>query len=478
MNQVISTFCLSLLHSLWQGALLVAIYRGLNSTLLKKSQPLEKRNLLYMLLVAQFATFASTFMLLMWSRQTSGNVFEVEPGSFVHWPSLLNNVVFGIYVIAVLYKFIQVCNRWKNFRILTADRIAAPVELRLFVSVKAREIGIGKKISIWLSEHLATPLTYGWMKPVILMPAALVNQLTIEEVEALILHELAHISSKDYALNFVVIASEILFFFNPFTKLICREIKVEREKSCDQKVIQFKYSPLLYAGTLLKTARFYHEAPQFALAAVSEKSTLMERIKLITGDTDHQPRKAANPGLYAFLILMFMAIGLFGVSSLKQKQPASLAQTSESYAPNEVFSFVKEASMDERRHTILHTETVGENNNKGKLCDVSKEKPCKPRKTQPNRPAESFVKAETGSRLQEKYFTIPIASKELIEKEVEITEDDPESGTTITTGLKMTWTESGWVAKPMWQTKLKRDEAVDSSRVDSLTRPVPFYEVQ
>ena len=134
--------------------------------------------------------------------------------------------------------------------------------------------------------------------------------------------------------------------------------------------------------------------------------------------------------------------------------------------------------MDERRHTILHTETVGENNNKGKLCDVSKEKPCKPRKTQPNRPAESFVKAETGSRLQEKYFTIPIASKELIEKEVEITEDDPESGTTITTGLKMTWTESGWVAKPMWQTKLKRDEAVDSSRVDSLTRPVPFYEVQ
>ncbi|RYG38352.1 MAG: hypothetical protein EOO01_29730 [Chitinophagaceae bacterium] len=93
-------------------------------------------------------------------------------------------------------------------------------------------------------------------------------------------------------------------------------------------------------------------------------------------------------------------------------------------------------------------------------------------------PSPVYVKADEQTILDNKYFTIPVSGKELIEKEVEITEEDPQTGVITTTGVRMTWTDSGWVAEPMWQTRLKKDEAglkVDSTGFEG---PVPFYELQ
>ncbi|RYG38353.1 MAG: M56 family metallopeptidase, partial [Chitinophagaceae bacterium] len=271
--------------------------------------------------------------------------------------TLLTTASFIVYALVVIFKSASLLNQWYRFKLMASDRESAPTELRLFVDVRRREIGINGKISVWLSRNITTPLTYGWLKPVILLPVALVNQLSQEEVETLILHELAHISSKDYLLNFLVIISETLFFFNPFILLLAREIKKEREINCDSQVIQFKYSPLLYAGTLLKAARFQQDAPSLSLSAVSDKSSLMERIKLITAE-GKLPSKRINPGAYAFLALMLVVAGLFIASSLKTQQPAATAGLRESYAPNEVFSFVKEAYMDEKKGKVLETVPV------------------------------------------------------------------------------------------------------------------------
>ena len=57
-----------------------------------------------------------------------------------------------------------------------------------------------KKVKIYLSGKIICPLTTGFLKPVILIPVAAVNQLTTEQMEAVILHELAHIKRADYLL--------------------------------------------------------------------------------------------------------------------------------------------------------------------------------------------------------------------------------------------------------------------------------------
>lgn len=477
MNQVISNFCTVLLHSLWQAALLFAVYYVLKQTVLRKAHAIEKRNVLFVFLASQILMSAITFNLVHNSFRVGGHPLSyVEIALSDNWP-VLNNLLFGIYLMIVFYKTFVLYRRWRYFSFITDDRVKAPVEMRLFVDVRSREMGIRKKISVWLSDNISSPLTYGWLKPVILLPITLVNNLSQEEAETLILHELAHIASKDYLLNFCVITSEILFFFNPFTRFLISEIKMEREKNCDLNVLHFSYSPLLYAGTLLKTARYSQHLPQLTMAAVSKKSALMERIKLITEEKDFSTNKSGNPGMFAFLVLIVMAVGLFGVSSLKPAERNQVAEAKSSYAPNEVFSFVKEVTMKERapeHSTELSTAAVTK--------DIATTSPARekdvpaPARKKVQEPA--YVKADERTILTANYFTIPVTNKELIEKEIEITEEDPQTGVITTTGIKMTWTDSGWVARPLWQTKLNTADTATAVESSGTGRPVPFYEAQ
>jgi bla regulator protein BlaR1 len=76
-------------------------------------------------------------------------------------------------------------------------------------------------------------MVIGNLKPVILMPIGLLTALTTEEVEAILMHELAHIKRRDYLVNLLQSLMEIVFFFNPAVLWISQLIKAERENCCD-----------------------------------------------------------------------------------------------------------------------------------------------------------------------------------------------------------------------------------------------------
>jgi len=99
-----------------------------------------------------------------------------------------------------------------------------------------------KKVSIYLSWKINCPLTIGFLKPVILIPVAAVNYLTPEQMEAVILHELAHIKRADYFLFLLQSVIDKIFFFNIFSKMLGDIIERERENACDDWVLQFKYN--------------------------------------------------------------------------------------------------------------------------------------------------------------------------------------------------------------------------------------------
>jgi bla regulator protein BlaR1 len=116
-----------------------------------------------------------------------------------------------------------------------------PAEWRLFVNRIAGQLNIKKKIQVFLSDTVTTPLTIGFLKPVILIPVASINHLTTDQLEAVLLHELAHIKRYDYLVNIILSVVEISLFFNPFTQLLSKNIRKERENSCDDWVLQFQY---------------------------------------------------------------------------------------------------------------------------------------------------------------------------------------------------------------------------------------------
>ncbi|MEO7444225.1 MAG: M56 family metallopeptidase, partial [Ferruginibacter sp.] len=155
----------------------------------------------------------------------------------------------------------------------------APAEIRLFAASMADSFGIKRNIKIWYTNSVASPITYGFLKPIILLPLAMLSNLSLSETESVIIHELSHIQQKDYFFNWLVLVMQTLFFFNPFIFLLCHYIKLEREKQCDAQVLNFKYPAWQYAQTLVNIASAKKCLPAFSIGAATKKSLLLQRIE-------------------------------------------------------------------------------------------------------------------------------------------------------------------------------------------------------
>ncbi|SJZ92963.1 M56 family metallopeptidase [Sediminibacterium ginsengisoli] len=187
------------------------------------------------------------------------------------------------YLFLILFLFIRWMVAYRQLRSIRTDGTQKiPVNWRLFVRRVAEQLGIKKEVQILLSDKVHTPLTIGFFKPLILVPLASINHLSTEQMEAVILHELAHIKRYDYIVNIFLSVVEISLFFNPFTQLISKSIKKERENSCDDWVLQFQYSAPVYAEALLRIASL-QKAPAFAMTAARNEHELLGRVKRMIG---------------------------------------------------------------------------------------------------------------------------------------------------------------------------------------------------
>jgi len=183
--------------------------------------------------------------------------------------------------------------------------------LRLFVSETSRRIGIRKEVSVWMSSLVEGPVTLGFLKPVILVPIATLNNLTTTQVEAILLHELAHIKRYDYLLNLGVMVLENLFFFNPFSRSLIRNIRREREHRCDDLVMQFRYDPHTYVSALLSLATHGQSRERLALAASGKNDQLLlQRVKRMLKHKNAGTRPGMRSVLFLFSAVLTIIVSL------------------------------------------------------------------------------------------------------------------------------------------------------------------------
>lgn len=183
------------------------------------------------------------------------------------------------------------------------------VQWKLFIKETAAHLGIKKEIKIYISNLITSPLTIGFLKPVILVPLASINLLSTQQMEAVLLHELAHIKRLDYLLNLLLSFIEVILFFNPFTKLISIQIQNERENACDDWVLQFKYNSTLYAEALLKLAVLHNNISSLSLYATHKKNNVVSRVRRMTNNT-YAPIFNYKKNL---LILLFLSVSFASV---------------------------------------------------------------------------------------------------------------------------------------------------------------------
>ena len=114
----------------------------------------------------------------------------------------LASVIYLFFVFVFIAKFFIQFYSLKDIR--SKELLPISNKWQEFINNAANKIGIVRNIQIKISKTIETPLTIGFLKPSILIPIAAMNQLTVQQLEAILLHELAHIKRYDYAINFLL----------------------------------------------------------------------------------------------------------------------------------------------------------------------------------------------------------------------------------------------------------------------------------
>jgi beta-lactamase regulating signal transducer with metallopeptidase domain len=271
------------LNSIWQMALLWCCFLGANY--LFKLTASKKYFLSVASLIGGTAWFASTFLLYYNGYIANGMNLSQVP-AVVSLQGFLPTILTAAsvtYLLLLLIPAYRLFFNWQNVqRIRKYGLKKIDVRYKLFVEKIAKQLGIRNSVGIFLSDRVKSPLTIGYLKPLILLPLASINNLTPQQVEAVLLHELSHIKRFDYLVNIIISIINTLLYFNPFAKLLIRVVQEERENCCDQMVLQFGYDKVSYASALLsleKTSMQYHT---FVLGAAGKRN-LLSRIEKIVG---------------------------------------------------------------------------------------------------------------------------------------------------------------------------------------------------
>ncbi|WP_316796773.1 M56 family metallopeptidase [Pedobacter agri] len=295
LQQFIKAFGWSILNSLWQSALIYGVLFIIMLSI-PKLPAKYKHNLAFGSIVLMFVGFAYNFVSQMMvsiprgiSSGEAQNIqlyqyFNNLPPSFSSKAEQYFPVILVFYIIGIILQLFIIAKGYHQLAKLKKDSLSAvPENWRiLFLNITER-LKINKSIKFQLSSIINVPLVIGYLKPVVLFPLALVNQLDNDQVEAILIHELSHIRRNDFLLNLIKTAIETLLFYNPFVWMAGRFIHIEREHACDDLVLKITGKPLNYAHALLKLELLKDKnSPAYALAATGKTQNLYQRIKRIT----------------------------------------------------------------------------------------------------------------------------------------------------------------------------------------------------
>jgi D-alanyl-D-alanine endopeptidase (penicillin-binding protein 7) len=173
------------------------------------------------------------------------------------------------------------------------------------LSTLAARCGLDREVRLRVIDGLSSPVTAGWWRPVVLVPAALLTGMSPQLLEALLAHELGHVQRHDYLVNLVQNVIETLLFYHPAVWWISHRIRIEREQIADDFAAGRLGEPRRLALALSELERLQFSGQRLAQAA--NGGDLMARIRrLLRPDTRLETHtldwKAALPVLGLALV--------------------------------------------------------------------------------------------------------------------------------------------------------------------------------
>lgn len=348
--QTIQVLFWTLIHSLWQG-IVFAFFTAIILMSTKKSATALRYKLLSSVLILFIITTAITFCYEV-STIVNYNVQSHQPVIAVPMAAVAMN-----HSANIIEKIISVLQPYESlivltwFAIIIIKSIGLMKGLRDVYVLKHRQIfdageywntrlkilaknsGIKKQIQLLKSAIAKVPMVVGYFKPVILFPAAALTALAPEEIEAILLHELAHIRRKDYLINIFQRIAEIIFFFNPAVLWMSSLIKEERENCCDDIAVHQTKNKKQFIHALISFQEC--NASGYAASFSGRKNFLLNRIKRIITNNNKTLSNMEKTFLIAGIVVT--AFAAFAFSQHKQSSFKNIsALQAAQFARNEI----------------------------------------------------------------------------------------------------------------------------------------------
>ena len=169
---------------------------------------------------------------------------------------------------------------WR-LRTLAADATAVSTGLWCDIADEvSRRYGVRRSIRLRCCQHPTMLATWGLVNPTILLPAG-AETWPADRVSAVLHHELAHILRGDWIVALAAHLLRAIYWFNPLLWIVCRRLRHEGERACDDLVLTSGMSGAEYATHLLEVAResAQRRYPWSPAIAIAHRSMLERRVR-------------------------------------------------------------------------------------------------------------------------------------------------------------------------------------------------------
>ena len=354
----------TLIHFCWQATVIWACYFSMDSLL--KRATTQTRYLLSLLTLPALLLAPLATLLIEIAHPSQGLArtpialgrLGVQTFSWDLLP-----VIDAAWGIGVIFLCVRSIGGWwwlQCLRRSSAPLFNGPIQSD-YLNICAR-LKLTRFPNLHISERISIPMTFGFWRPLILLPASALLSLSPDLLETVLAHELAHVRRADYFWNLIQTFVETVFFFHPAVWAIGKSLRMQREICCDDMAMEFCIEPLVYATALFKLEE-QRSRSQLALALNGQqsRSDIMARILRVVGEPVAGTKRSSSQMLLmigitvsALLCLPLRQTFIVDASSRPERQAVSIAD-SEAASPAQ-----HEASFPtERRHTSVHVAKRG-----------------------------------------------------------------------------------------------------------------------
>lgn len=214
----------------------------------------------------------------------------------VNWITSQSSMFVQLWLLGLILLSLRYLMGFNSNKLL--KKHSHPLGLEYLKTAKklAKKLGIRRAFRFRESDFAKSPLTIGWLKPLILLPVGIASSMPFSQVEAIIAHELAHLKRNDYFFNLIQALFDIALYFNPFTRWLTNVIRLEREKCCDEIAVNLTGDNMSLA-TALASSQEIAMQPAPALSLLGDGKQLLTRIKLLVGEPDEPENHQRNSAI-------------------------------------------------------------------------------------------------------------------------------------------------------------------------------------